>query len=124
MAITINYDSFMDYVWSSDSMYKDEYKKLSGKAQEKLNGWFDGQQHDSSFVDDVWVDRIAFYTNKEMLVDNLDYLILDEFNDLNERDILEEFVNDNQEGIFYQCSNEFSDVLDVDIENDEWTVFY
>lgn len=127
MTVTVTYDNYMDYVFNSDSFYKDEYNTLSERAQKKLNEIMNGADFNINGgynADNVWCNRIATYSNREMLVDTISYLTVDDFNELEEEDRLKEFVDDNQEGIFYHCECEFTAVLDVDVENDEWTVFY
>lgn len=127
MTVTVTYDNYMDYVFNSDSFYKDEYNTLSERAKKKLNEIMSGAEFNINGgynVDNVWCNRIATYSNREMLVDTISYLTSDDFNELEEEDRLKEFVDDNQEGIFYHCESEFTAILDADVENDEWTVFY
>lgn len=127
MTIKVTYDSYMDYVLESDSGFKSHYKQLSEKAQDRLDELFDGAEFESRGelnLDNVWINRISIYTSKELLVNTLKYLTIDEFNELKENDKLEDFINENQEKITTQCENEFALLLDVDIENDKWTVLY
>ena len=103
MTVTVTYDNYMDYVFNSDSFYKDEYNTLSERAKKKLNEIMSGAEFNINGgynVDNVWCNRIATYSNREMLVDTISYLTSDDFNELEEEDKLKEFVDDNQEGIF------------------------
>lgn len=87
MTVTVTYDNYMDYVFNSDSFYKDEYNTLSERAKKKLNEIMSGAEFNINGgynADNVWCNRIATYSNREMLVDTISYLTVDDFNELEE----------------------------------------
>lgn len=130
MGVTVNYNSYMDYVLDSNSQYINEYMSLSSTAKNNLNSQMNNEIFDangSKSADDIWVNHITTYTNKEILVDITGYLTIDKYNDLKERDELQEFLEANESehefNVLSLASRDLT-ILDFDLNKDEWIAFY
>lgn len=129
MTVTVTYDNYMDYVQDSNSRYINEYIALSPTAKKNLNSQMNNETFDangSGNADDIWVNHIKTYTNKEILVDITGYMTIDEFNRLKERDELQEFLEANESthefNVLSLANRDFT-VLDFDLRKDEWIIF-
>lgn len=130
MGVTVNYNSYMDYVRDSNSRYINEYMVLSPTARKNLNSLMNNETFNangSKNADDIWINHITSYTNKEILVDITGYLTIDEFNRLKERDELQEFLeaneNEHEFNVLSLASRDLT-ILDFDLNKDEWIAFY
>lgn len=122
--VTLSYNSFMDYIKDTDLKFKDKYLNLPEKGQKALNDWFDDNEVAGLDAgDEIWKHHVESYTTKELLVDDLDYLTVDELNKLKEQDKLEEFINKHKDDMLELFDNEGTPLLDVDIKKDEWIFF-
>lgn len=130
MGVTVNYNSYMDYVRDSNSRYINEYMVLSPTARKNLNSLMNNETFNangSKNADDIWINHITSYTNKEILVDITGYLTIDKFNQLKERDELQEFLEANEnehEFNVLSLANRDLTILDFDLNKDEWIAFY
>lgn len=130
MGVTVNFNSYMDYVLDSNSRYINEYIALSPTAKKNLNSLMNNETFDangSKNADDIWVNHITTYTNKEILVDITGYMTIDEFNRLKERDELQEFLEANESAhefnVLSLANRDFT-IIDFDLSKDEWIAFY
>lgn len=129
MGVTVNFNSYMDYVVDSNTRYINEYMALSPTAKKNLNSQMNNETFDangSGNADDIWVNHIKTYTNKEILVDITGYMTIDEFNRLKERDELQEFLEANESAhefnVLSLANRDFT-VLDFDLRKNEWIIF-
>lgn len=130
MAVTVTYDNYIDYVLDSNSRYVNEYMSLSPTAKNNLNSQMNNETFDangSKSADDIWINHITKYTNKEILVDITGYLTIDKYNDLKERDELQEFLEANESmhefNVLSLANRDFT-IIDFDLSKDEWIAFY
>ena len=130
MGVTVNYNSYMDYVLDSRTRFINEYVALSPTARKNLNSQMNNEIIDpdgSKSADDIWINHITKYTNKEILVDVTSYLTIDKYNDLKERDELQEFLeaneNEHEFNVLSLASRDLT-ILDFDLNKDEWIAFY
>ena len=130
MGVTVNFNSYMSYVYESNTRFINEYIALSPTAKKNLNSQMNNETFDangSGNADDIWVNHIKTYTNKEILVDITGYLTIDKFNQLKERDELQEFLEANEnehEFNVLSLANRDLTILDFDLNKDEWIAFY
>ena len=125
MAIIVKqkFDTYMDYVHSSDSAYKSSLEGLSERAKNSLNELLDGYEISSLGYlspDNLWVNLLIGWSDKECLVDNLKLLKKDEYLKLVEEGTLHDYIEKEYTLIKESIVNQDFTILDH--EKDQWII--
>lgn len=117
------FDTYTDWVETTDSAYKSSFAELSERAKDRLNGLFDENEIDVYGPwnpDNVWVNMICDWSDKECLVDNLKFLTNDEYLQLVESGTLADYIKDKLDLIIDRL--DYLGYTFLDHEKDEWTL--
>lgn len=117
------FDTYMDYVHSSNSAYKSSLEGLSERAKNSLNELLDGYEISSLGYlspDNLWVNLLISWSDKECLVDNLKLLKKDEYLKLVEEGTLQEYIK-KEYTLIEETIASYSFAI-LDHEKDQWII--
>lgn len=117
------FNSYTDWVKTTDSTYKSSFESLSDQAKTSLNNLLDTKEIDANGdlnPDNVWVNLILDWSDKECLVDILKFLTNDEYLRYEETDLIADYIKDKWDIIIDRLDDLGYIVLGY--EKDEWTI--
>ena len=117
------FNSYTDWVKTTDSAYKSSFESLSDQAKTSLNNLLDTKEIDANGdlnPDNVWVNLILDWSDKECLVDVLKFLTNDEYLRYEETDLIADYIKDKWDIIIDRLDDLGYIVLGY--EKDEWTI--
>lgn len=125
MAIVVKetFNSYTDWVKTTDSAYKSSFESLSDQAKTSLNNLLDTKEIDANGdlnPDNVWVNLILDWSDKEYLVDILKFLTNDEYLRYEETDLIADYIKDKWDVIIDRLDDLGYIVLGY--EKDELTI--
>ena len=125
MAIVVKetFNSYTDWVKTTDSAYKSSFESLSDQAKTSLNNLLDTKEIDANGdlnPDNVWVNLILDWSDKECLVDILKFLTNDEYLRYEETDLIADYIKDKWDVIIDRLDDLGYIVLGY--EKDDWTI--
>lgn len=125
MAIVVKetFNSYTDWVKTTNSAYKSSFESLSDQAKTSLNNLLDTTEieaHGPMNPDNVWVNLLIDWTDEECLVDNLKLLTKDEYLKLVETDLIVDYIKDKWDLIIDRIDDLGYIVLGY--KKDEWTL--
>lgn len=121
MAVKVSYNSYMDIC--SDYLYGKGFLSLPESIQDAVDEYFDGlevEQYGNGNPDDMWVNHYVSYDSKELLIDTINMLSSQEYQELLEEERLEEWIEANREEIEERINDSYSFLGYAD---KEWHVF-
>lgn len=121
--VTDTFNTYLDWVKTTDSAYKSSFESLSEQVKGRLNNLLDATEidaHGPMNPDNVWVNLLIIWTDEEFLVDNLKLLKKDEYLQLKENGSLDDYSDDKWDLIIDRLDD--LGYIFLGYEKDEWTL--
>ena len=119
--VTYEFDTYMDYVIAGGSFFRPAFENLSKRAKDKLNEIFANKNINAQGPynpNKLWGKLIVKWANKKCLVDNLKLLKLSEYVAMDEKYLIEDYIQNNKDKI-ERLINDFGYTL-LDYDNYHW----